>query len=80
MEKRIYSPQLSAEASASIRRLAWSMDKPMTKAIEKLIMALPAIIDPTKICLACQDKTDCKACIFSRHLTAEDKIAILSAL
>jgi len=80
MEKRIYSPQLSAEASASIRRFAWSMDKPMTKAIEKLIMALPAIIDPTKICLACQDKSDCKNCIFSRYLTAEDKKTILEAL
>jgi len=80
IERRVYTPQLSAEASAAIRRLAWSMDKPMTVAVIKLIMALPAIIDPSKICLACKDKTDCKGCIFSRHLTAEDKKAILEAL
>jgi hypothetical protein len=78
--RRVYTPQLSAEASDAIRRLAWSTDKPMTKAIEKLVLALPAIIDPSKICLACKDKTGCKGCIFSRHLTAEDKKAILEAL
>jgi hypothetical protein len=80
IERRVYTPKLSAEASDAIRRLAWSMDKPMTVAVIKLIMALPAIIDPAKICLACKDKTDCNGCIFCRHLTAEDKKAILEAL
>jgi len=80
IKKRIYSPQLSAVASAAIRRLAWSMDKHMTKALEQLILALPAIKDPSKICLACQDRSDCKCCIFGRHLTAEEKDALLSAL
>jgi hypothetical protein len=76
----IYTPQLSAAASAAVRRLAWSLGKPMTKAVELLIMALPAIVDPSKICLACLDRSDCKSCIFSRHLTAEEKSAILAAL
>jgi hypothetical protein len=80
LERRVYTPKLSVEASDAIRRLAWSMEKPMTVAVIKLIMALPAIIDPSKICLACKDKTYCKGCIFSRHLTAEDKKAILEAL
>jgi len=80
IERRVYTPKLSAEASDAIRRLAWSMDKPMTVAVIKLIMALPAIIDPSKICLACKDKTGCNGCIFCRHLTAEDKKAILEAL
>jgi recombinational DNA repair protein RecR len=79
IEKRIYTPQLSAVASAAIRRLAWSMDKHMTKALEQLVMAIPAIKDPSKICLACQDRSDCKGCIFSRHLTAEEKTAMLAA-
>jgi hypothetical protein len=79
-EKRIYTPQFSAQASAAIRRLAWSMGKPMTKAVEQLVLALPAIKDPTIICLACKDTSDCKACIFSRHLTSEEKTAILAAL
>jgi recombinational DNA repair protein RecR len=79
-EKRIYTPQFSAQTSAAIRRLAWSMCKPMTKAVEQLILAIPAIKDPSKICLACKDTSDCKSCIFSRHLTAEEKNAILAAL
>jgi len=76
----IYTPRFSAGTSFIIRRLAWSLDKPMTKAVEQLVMALPAIKDPSKICLACQDRTDCKGCIFSRQLSAEEKSAILAAL
>ena len=78
--KRFYSPQLSAQASVSIRRLAWSTGRPMTKAIETLVMALPAIVDPSKICLSCKDKSACKTCIFCRHFTAEEKAALLAAL
>jgi recombinational DNA repair protein RecR len=79
-EKRIYTPQFSAVASNAIRRLAWSMGKPMTKAVNQLIMALPAIKDPSKICLSCQDRSDCKGCIFCRQLTVEEKNDILAAL
>jgi hypothetical protein len=79
-EKRVYTPDFSAQTSAAVRRLAWSMGKPMTKAVELLVMALPAIKDPSKVCLACQDRSDCKGCIFSRHITAEEKTALLAAL
>jgi len=80
IEKRIYTPQLSAVSSAAIRRYAWSMEKHMTKALEQLVMALPAIKDPSKICLSCKDRSDCKSCIFSHHYTAEEKATILAAL
>ena len=76
----VYTPKLSAVASSAIRRFAWSLDKPMTKAVEQLIFALPAITDPSKICLSCKDRSDCKGCIFSRPLTADEKSAILAAL
>lgn len=75
-----YSPQLSAQVSATIRRLAWSMDKPMTQAISALVFALPAIIDHSKICMSCKDKSDCKACIFCRNYTAEEKAALVAVL
>jgi hypothetical protein len=78
--KRIYSPELTATGADAIRRLAWSMDMHITKALDQLIKAIPAIKDPSKICLACQDKTICKDCIFSHHLTAEEKSALLAAL
>ncbi|WP_461257352.1 hypothetical protein [Treponema sp. R80B11-R83G3] len=79
-EKPVYTPKFSAETSNIIRRLAWSINKPMTKTVEMLVMALPAIIDPTKICLSCKDRTDCKACLFSRHFTTDEKSALLKAL
>jgi len=79
-KKLIYSPQLSAPASTAIRRFALSLHKPMTKTLEQLIFALPAIVDTAKICLACQNIEDCGNCIFERHLSAEEKNAILTAL
>jgi recombinational DNA repair protein RecR len=79
-EKRVYTPRLSGQSSAAIRRFAFSKGIRMTKALEMLINALPVITDPTKVCLSCQDKTDCTGCIFCRHFTAEDKKAVLSAL
>jgi len=79
-EKRVYTPQMSFESSEIIRRLAWSLNLPMTKALERLIMALAAITDRTKICNACKNKSNCKGCIFSRHFTEDEKAALLAAL
>ena len=73
----VYTPRITAEASAAIRRLSWSSKKPMTKTLNALIMALPAIIEKSKICLSCHDKEDC---IFKRYYTAADKENLLSAL
>ena len=79
-EKLIYSPQLSAVSSDAIRRYAFSKNQKMTKALNQLILALPAITDPSKICLSCKDKSGCKSCIFGRSITAEEKAVILAAL
>ena len=76
----VYTPQFSVVVSAIIRRLAWKQEKPMTKAVETLVLALPAIVDPSKVCLSCQDKSDCKTCIFGRQYTAEEKAELLAAL
>jgi len=79
-EKRVYTPKMSFESSEIIRRLAWSLNLPMTKAVERLVNALAVITDPTKICLACKNKSACKTCIFSRQFTEEEKAALLAAL
>jgi len=79
-KKRVYTPQMSFESSEIIRRLAWSLGLHMTKAVERLVNALPAITDAAKICLACKDKSNCKGCIFSRHFTEDEKAALLAAL
>ena len=79
-EKLVYTPKLSLETSEAIRRLSWYMETHMTKAIKALINAIPAIIEPLKICSSCKDKTDCKNCIFSHQYTEEEKIKLLTVL
>jgi uncharacterized protein YidB (DUF937 family) len=40
-----YTPELSYESSCTLRRLAWAMGMPMTKAIEEVFSYLPKIVD-----------------------------------
>jgi len=79
-KKLVYTPKMSFESSEIIRRLAWSLNIPMTKALERLVNALAVITNRTKICNACKDKSNCKGCIFSRHFTEKEKAALLAAL
>ena len=63
-----YSPQLSQIGSATLRRLAWHLQKPMTKSLEMLIemtaMKL-AELKPGEICKSCKDNRICEVCPFS---------------
>ena len=80
-EKRYYTPQFSALASVSVRRLSWAMKKSMPAAVEIMVKLLPHMVRPEKICAACQDKTKCSACVFTnQHQPTEDQIAIMAAL
>ena len=60
-----YTPELSMEASCTLRRIAWTLNVPMTKAIERVFEHLPQILDRQKICDGCRDKTKCTRCAFS---------------
>jgi hypothetical protein len=77
-EKLSYTPKFSARSSAAVRRLAWAMGKPMTHIVDRMVRLLPSIVDPAKVCLACQDSTGCKTCVFSQQLSAEEKAALLA--
>ena len=59
-----YTPELSMEASCTLRRVAWALNVPMTKAIERIFEHLPRILDQRLICEACQDKSSCPRCPF----------------
>jgi len=60
-----YTPELSLETSRTLRRVAWALDLPMTRAIEKVFEHLPRMLDPERVCSACRDKTKCCECLFS---------------
>jgi len=62
-----YTPELSAKNSCTLRRIAWALDMPMTKAIEAVFDYLGKTLDKNKICERCRDKTRCADCIFGRH-------------
>lgn len=63
--KRYYTPQFSPMATISVRRLAWSLEKSMPKAVDHIIQLLPSIVDPAKVCLSCQDRSKCASCVWA---------------
>ncbi len=68
-----YTPELSRQSSCTLRRIAWALDMPMTKAIEKVFEHLPEILDNKKVCQACRDKSRCSNCGFNSVKQNQDR-------
>jgi len=68
-----YTPDLSMKSSCTLRRLAWALDMPMTKTMEKVFEYLPEILDRKKVCQACRDKSKCSECQFNFQSRIHDK-------
>jgi recombinational DNA repair protein RecR len=68
-----YTPELTMKSSRTLRRIAWVLDMPMTKAIEKVFEYLPKILDSEKVCQACRDKSRCSECGFSSVKQNQDE-------
>ena len=77
-KKRFYSPPFTGLAAVSVRRLAWSMGKPMPAAVDLMVRLLPSVLDPAKVCLACKDNSKCPDCIFCRQITEQEKAALVA--
>nr|CBX28417.1 hypothetical protein N47_G37410 [uncultured Desulfobacterium sp.] len=69
-----YTPELSRQASCTLRRIAWALNIPMTKAIEKVFEHMPFILDNKKVCQGCRDKSKCAECSF--HHTQSNKSSL----
>lgn len=61
-----YTPELTQQHSATLRRIAWKLRMPMTKAMGEIFDYLGATLDKDKICQTCRDKTKCGSCPFNR--------------
>jgi len=62
-----YTPELSQAGSATLRRLAWYMEKPMTKSLERLIEMTAmkmAEVKSGEVCSKCRDDRICEWCPF----------------
>jgi hypothetical protein len=60
-----YTPELSYKASSTLRRVAWSLNKPMTETMEWILTDLVKFIPSGAICEACKDQTKCEHCPFN---------------
>jgi len=60
-----YTPELYYEYSCTLRRIAWSLKLPMTKAMPAVIDHYCKTIDTQKVCDRCRDKTKCDECSFN---------------
>jgi len=63
-----YTPELSQRHSGTLRRLAWAINKPMTKTLEQLFEFFGSSVDSLKICDACKDQSFCNDCVFYREV------------
>lgn len=61
-----YTPELTPQHSATLRRIAWAMQMPMTKAIGEVFDYFGNTLDPAKVCSACRDRSRCTGCSFNR--------------
>jgi hypothetical protein len=73
-EKRYYSPPFSELSAVSVRRLAWFLHVPMSKAIDQVVNLLPSLFSPDVVCPACKDNTKGKACAFGRQSAAASAV------
>ena len=60
-----YTPELDLRHSRTLRRIAWSMDMPMTKAMSEIFDWLPEQMDKERICGRCRDRSLCDTCAFN---------------
>ena len=74
-QKRFYTPQFSALASISVRRLAWAMGVSMPAAINIMVRLMPSIVNPAKVCQLCKDKAKCQSCTFNNQPTQQEQEA-----
>ena len=61
-----YTPELSQDHSCTLRRIAWALETPMTKAMGHIFEHLVQTLDARKVCDKCRDKTCCATCGFMK--------------
>ena len=65
-----YTPELTESASATLRRIAWALDQPMTRTLDAIFMKMPNLMDGKKVCESCRDPSACNICGFNGNEAA----------
>ena len=58
----LYVPKLSKQSLCRLRRIAWAVDRPMTKTLDAVIEYIACHIDQKAVCTTCRDNSRCKIC------------------
>ena len=61
-----YTPELQLEDSRTLRRIAWALGMPMTKAMHEVFLWLGRNLDAGQVCSKCKDPSKCQGCLFNR--------------
>ena len=62
-----YTPELSSQGSAILRRLAWFHGQPMTRTLERIVIEFAkhsTQSNPGAVCSKCRDNSRCEGCVF----------------
>ncbi len=62
-----YTPELSQKHSGTLRRIAWALGVPMTKAIEEVFDYIAKTLDRNKLCEECRDNSFCDRCALNNN-------------
>jgi len=68
--KVAYTPELTESGSATLRRIAWALDKPMSKTLNAIFEKIPSMMDREKVCESCRDPSACSICGFNGNKAA----------
>ena len=61
-----YTPELTQNDSAMLRRLAWASCTPMTTTLHEALAFVARSVPCAIVCEHCKDKSHCSDCPFAR--------------
>ena len=61
-----YTPELSQLHSGILRRIAWALGLPMTRAMAEVVDYIGRTLEKARICKACRGHNFCGACPFKQ--------------
>jgi len=62
-----YTPELSLHHSRILRRIAWTLGMPMTRAMVEVFDYMGKTLEPAQVCDSCRDRSLCQQCPFSKN-------------
>jgi hypothetical protein len=69
----LYVPKISPVCLCRLRRIAWAVDQPMTRTLDRFVEFISRHINQQAVCNACLDSTQCEICGLHELIKANRK-------